>query len=504
MNMSIAVATMLSMSSISMAVAEPPGCDVRFNVDCNDMTGFPERLIGQTITRFSSTQGSFAGTAFAISPYAALTSGHCVFVRENDDIGVTFQKASQVQLTLGQCKNVAGPAVAAFPQRTALDVRTNEKYQSPSTVIPGKYDYGAVLFACADPTLRTFMPLVFDYRADNEIVRFKGYPDTYAEYPLPDPALVDGMWGATGTTEYEGGRRVKTTFRSGKGSSGSPYYGPGSSWQAFAINSQNFFLPGCDRSGGPRFTRENRDIIRAWCQFVPDSEDQKAGGCPQQPPVEVKAWSLLREEALQRPEDWLSLEDADVTFAPIKGPKEASSYQIMQVIEGGFYEFAVWNIDPAKNLSGRFIQLLTAPGEPDHPEWQPGMDWDPQSQGFLDEVSARILLSASMARFSDPIVTEPYFPDVPPDLIPFGVPPVSDDDDSIDPLEGTIDVDPDAVPPCFGDLNDDRAIDSADLGLLLGSWGNAGDPAADLNDDGIVDSADLGLMLGVWGRCPEG
>ncbi len=499
--MPITAATVLSMSVVSMAVAEPPGCDVRFFVDCNDMTGWPERLIGHAQFRFPSTASVFEGTAFAISPYAALTSGHCVFVRTNPVVNATFQKVSQFQLTLGQCAVPVDTPVSAFPTRAAFDVRTNEKYQSPSTVFPVKYDYGAALFACPDPTLRTFMPLVFDYRADNEIVRFKGYPGDNPDFPHPLTDLEDGMWGATGITEFEGGRVVKTDFKAGGGSSGSPLYGPGASWQASAVNSQTYLRVGCDRSGGPRFTSKNRDLIRSWCQFVPDAEQQEAAGCPEAPPVEVKEWSLLREEALQRPEDWLSLEDANVTFAPIKGPKEASNYQIIQVIEGGYYEFAVWNIDPAKNLSERFIQLLTAPGEPTYPEWRPGMPWDPQAQGFLDETDARILLSASMDRFGAPIVTEPYFPDVPLDIIPFEVPPISDEDDTTDPLEETIDIDPDAEPACVGDLNDDGLINSADLGLLLGSWGNAGDPAADLNDDAVVDSADLGLMLGLWGPC---
>ena len=53
--------------------------------------------------------------------------------------------------------------------------------------------------------------------------------------------------------------------------------------------------------------------------------------------------------------------------------------------------------------------------------------------------------------------------------------------------------------PCPGDLNDDDVIDGADLGLLLGNWGNAG--MGDLNGDRVVDGADLGLLLGDWGDC---
>jgi len=57
-------------------------------------------------------------------------------------------------------------------------------------------------------------------------------------------------------------------------------------------------------------------------------------------------------------------------------------------------------------------------------------------------------------------------------------------------------------PPCAADLNDDNAVDGADLGRLLGAWGDAAASEADLNGDGAVDGADLGRLLGAWGRCP--
>ncbi len=54
---------------------------------------------------------------------------------------------------------------------------------------------------------------------------------------------------------------------------------------------------------------------------------------------------------------------------------------------------------------------------------------------------------------------------------------------------------------CIADLNGDGAVGSADLAVVLGSWGQAG-VAADLNGDGAVGSADLALILGSWGACP--
>jgi formylglycine-generating enzyme required for sulfatase activity len=56
---------------------------------------------------------------------------------------------------------------------------------------------------------------------------------------------------------------------------------------------------------------------------------------------------------------------------------------------------------------------------------------------------------------------------------------------------------------CIGNLNNDAAIDGADLGTLLGFWGPClAECSADLNADGNVDGADLGLLLSRWGVCP--
>lgn len=49
----------------------------------------------------------------------------------------------------------------------------------------------------------------------------------------------------------------------------------------------------------------------------------------------------------------------------------------------------------------------------------------------------------------------------------------------------------------LGDLNGDGIVDGADLGALLGLWGQPG--IGDLNGDGTTDGADLGILLGEWG-----
>jgi hypothetical protein len=47
------------------------------------------------------------------------------------------------------------------------------------------------------------------------------------------------------------------------------------------------------------------------------------------------------------------------------------------------------------------------------------------------------------------------------------------------------------------DLNGDGFVNGADLGIMLGSWGQPG--PTDLNHDGTTDGPDLGMLLGSWG-----
>ena len=51
-----------------------------------------------------------------------------------------------------------------------------------------------------------------------------------------------------------------------------------------------------------------------------------------------------------------------------------------------------------------------------------------------------------------------------------------------------------------GDGDGDGDVGSADLAILLGSWGAAAGQA-DLDGSGEVGSADLATLLGSWGAC---
>lgn len=55
--------------------------------------------------------------------------------------------------------------------------------------------------------------------------------------------------------------------------------------------------------------------------------------------------------------------------------------------------------------------------------------------------------------------------------------------------------------PGPADLNGDGAVDGADIGLMLSSWGPCADCAADIDGNGFVGGADLGILLGAWEPC---
>ena len=73
-------------------------------------------------------------------------------------------------------------------------------------------------------------------------------------------------------------------------------------------------------------------------------------------------------------------------------------------------------------------------------------------------------------------------------------------DPPIEDTPGDVNLDCGGGPACPGDLNDDGAVNGADLGLLLAQFGGPG--SGDFDGNGAVDGGDLGLMLSYWGECP--
>lgn len=73
-------------------------------------------------------------------------------------------------------------------------------------------------------------------------------------------------------------------------------------------------------------------------------------------------------------------------------------------------------------------------------------------------------------------------------------------------LGTSLDVNLDGIPDecqCRPDLDQDGAVEAADLGLLVAAWGTDGSVIenSDLDGDGLVGATDLGQLLAGWGPC---
>lgn len=485
--------------------ADDPSCDERVPLGCNEVLEFPDRLICSLdyLMDLPGTVERRSGTGFLVSPHAVLTSGHVVFERRYENQAV-FKKAQAFVIRPAACLSGFTQITQFGAVQFDLKVEVTDKYAKPSTTYPYKYDIGVVHFVCPFEEVRTYMPLCFGFESGE--ARLGGYPrhapDDSSFAVLPDPSLDGSAWRAEGETDYEGGRVVKYTAKGSPGASGGPVmdFRDDGTVRAYAVNSTGFInLLGCDRSGGPWFNDKNRDLIRDWIRFEPTLEQRRQQQCP--PPAnDVIPWIGLFKLFLQNPDWWSDLDQLDLADPPMLPPSFPSNQQIMQVIEHGFYEFAIFELQPGDPESERLIQLLHAPGRPIFEQWMPGMPWEPFKQGFLTAQEGTILLGASMARNIGPLQPQPFEGPLF-DAIPVSAPEIPDDlDSSDDPQEGEIDEQFDGI-ECPADINRDGTVDAADLGLLIGAW-NTSDAAADINGDGTVDAADLGLLIGAWSACP--
>ena len=55
---------------------------------------------------------------------------------------------------------------------------------------------------------------------------------------------------------------------------------------------------------------------------------------------------------------------------------------------------------------------------------------------------------------------------------------------------------------CSADLNHDRVVDSADLGILIANWGSS-QSRDQLDGDAPVNGGDIGILIADWGACPD-
>ena len=467
--------------------AQDTPCEERVPLNCATVELFPYNTIGELTWPAAQPGFSVFGTAFLVSPHCALTNGHCVYSRNQG----SFIQATQT-FTPGACRE-GNDLFGVFGSRTVDRRVTNNKWANSLYTPRQGVDYGAVQFICPFDEITTFMPLCFGYEPD--WAHMSGYPIS----DLPNNTESRNQLLAYGDVVEIHERWVEYDARSTGGASGSPVWDLQNNSQladAYAINSGHI-----DDCGGigPRLVWQNEDLIRTWMRWQPSLSDQIESGCP---PWAILPWFGL-VDFFEQHED-LQLDSKDVRAVnPIEPPPTGPSRRYMQVIERGFYEWVVYDLQPGNPDSSQLIQLLAAP-DADLPgiAWFPGMEFNPQTQGWLSVEQATALLSGSAGKAAPPVTgigaVELEFSEIMPVQQP-----IPDADDGGGDQEPDGEVPSDDV-PCPGDLNGDRKVNGGDLGLLLAMWGQCAPGApcpADLNGDNRVDGGDLGLMLGAFGSC---
>ena len=485
----LTTSTLLALSINSLIHAQATPCEERIALHCDTARSYPFNAIGKLQWPGNQPNTITSGTAFLVSPHAALTSGHCVFNRGAGN----YITATQT-LSMGVCRNGNGTMNAQLGSRTVYRQRTNSKWTDLNYSNTRAVDYGAVQFICPFMEVTTFLPLCFGYESD--WAQMVGYPGQN----LPSTIQRHDQTLAYGATYHIHPRWTRYDAKSTGGASGSPawdYSDVNSLIRVFAVNS--YHHTNCD-GGGPRLGSWNESLIRNWMKWEPSLDEKDGAGCPG---WTATPWFEL-VEFFQNNDD-LNLKAEYIKAQTPNGPPPTGpSRRYMQVIEGGFYEWVEYDLEPGVRESNFYIQLLAAPGlELPGLIWHPGMDFNPQEPGWLPVEAATVLLSGSAGRASfeaigieQTDVDDSGFKHISAEYLHSG------DGEEEDPFDDVEFVQDDQQ-ECPGDFNGDGEVNGADLGIMLGVWGDCSSPdcIGDINGDGEIDGADLGLFLGYWGSC---
>ncbi|CAN5307808.1 hypothetical protein BH09SUM1_BH09SUM1_28960 [soil metagenome] len=230
------------------------GPDDRVRMTAN--TSNPNNLPGLIQFRFPNTP-YFRGTAFLVSPYVALTAGHCVY----DTPGGGYLNAGNFSPGLSQ---PAGSGVAQNISRPFGTLNILKGSTNPAWIANNSdsdNDYGAVMFNNQFSGISTFAPVVFgEALANGAALTLFGYPgDVQGEgnsYALWRSA---GTLAGANTTPFQYRYNNDTT----EGNSGGPLLDSLGNMIGIHV------VGGTSTNGGVRFTAANEALITSWMKFAP-------------------------------------------------------------------------------------------------------------------------------------------------------------------------------------------------------------------------------------------
>ena len=287
---------------------------------------------------------------------------------------------------------------------------TNTKYVDTGNA---KYDYGAIITSSSfqNMGLSTYMPVCFDYGAS--YVNVAGYPTE--DLPSNRAGATQEMWWGHGAVKSNLSRLVKYEATSTGGASGGGvwvYNAGDGSRKLVAVNQGH---TNSDNDGrGVRFVAENEGLIRIW-MGIDCALGAGFGG-------KVPLRDLVQSHTTVRGDEFHVYPPSH--FGLVPAPQRISDYEptmkVMQWIEGEFYVWEEYHLDPMGSIEGesegpnhgpRVIRLL----EP--------------KEAVLKPEHAAVLLSASMIWMSPEVAADPVIYEDPEPEFTLIAPGAFDEDD---------------------------------------------------------------------------
>ena len=469
-------------------------CEIFEGMHPNSMKMWPYYTMTRVTAQYTNDCGvvtSQQSSGVLISAHCVLTAGHVVFQNPRFSNG-TCEFDTRYRGT-PDCMTVTPGFVnggAPYGVRTSLrrSVPAEFTERDRSWKYLSKHDYGLIRLKCPFEHTNDFMGVRFDYNWqdagigdgwENSKIYGEGYGDTW---PSGDNRLISSAHGEiTGMPK----RRIRSRHFLKAGHSGGCL-----TENAYTLSSDQprriigVFSHGTTNSycaGSARMCKQNEALVRSWINWKPSPEESANCGN-----LIVHPWAYVLNEILSRPQMLIPMEELNL-IPPIDDYQGEPNARTMQIIEGEFYEWVEFKIEPDNPASPMFIRMIS-----------------PIEQDLMPE-EAQALLSAS-ANWHEDIIepTEYVSVEDPENLQPMLV--INDqhiDDENEEPDDLTPDTEApevieDEEPELPGDIDGDGVVGPADLGMILSFWGQPG--KGDLNGDGTTNAADLGMILANWGN----